>query len=347
MLTPVEVLNRLLAHNEIFYDEMKDLMRLMMQGEIPQEMIAALLTGLRMKVETVSEISAALEALKEFSNPVPVEDSRQLLDVSGSGGDGLKTFNISTTSMFVLASLGVKVAKHGGNEVSSSSGSATIMESMGANIYLTPRQIVESIEQCNIGFMFAPLHHPVLRHVAPVRKILGIRTIFNILAPLLNPAGAQNQLLGVFHPDLLGICANVGKQQGLRRLMVVHGCDGMDEITLSGTTQIAELSEGQITYYSIHPEEFKLPVQKDLKSLQVQSSIESLKKMDSVLDGEKGPCRDIVLLNSAAALYCVGIASTIQQGIEMAQEAIDSKSAQAKKAEFIAFTHLFDRQAND
>ncbi|QRN41731.1 MAG: anthranilate phosphoribosyltransferase [Neisseriaceae bacterium] len=339
MIAPPEALNRLLNNNEILYDEMTYLMREIMSGRMAPEMVAALLIGLRMKVETVSEITAAVNVLKEFYLAVPILDPDHTIDIVGTGGDGIKTFNISTTAMFVVAAAGAKIAKHGGKAVSSASGAADAIEAMGVNIYLSPEQIAESIEKTNIGFMYAPQHNQAMRHVAPVRRILGVRTIFNILGPLTNPANTKNQLLGVFHEDLLGICSNVGRQMGLKRMLVVYGSDGMDEITITGTTQIAELNNGKITRYEIHPEDFGISVSQDLSPIQAFSSVESLQKMDEVLAGEKGPSRDIVLLNAAAALYCVGLTDNIQEGVEIAQEAIDSKKAQQKKQEFIQFTN--------
>lgn len=340
MITTQEALNRLLDHNELFYDEMTCLMREIMQGRMPPEVIAALLMGLRMKVETVSEITATVNVLKEFYLKVPVKNTEDVIDIVGTGGDGIKTFNISTTSMFVAAAMGAKIAKHGGKSVSSSSGAADVVEAMGANIELSPEEIVQSIEKVGIGFMFAPKHNQAMRHVAPVRKALGIRTLFNIVGPLTNPANAKNQLLGVFHPDLLGICVNVGKQMDLKHMLVVHGQDGMDEITIFDSTKIVELKNNTITHFEIHPEQFGIPLSKNLEAIQASSIKESLAKMEAVLAGEQGPARDIVVLNAAATLYCVGKAETIAEGVEMAQEALDSHLAQAKKQEFIKYTNM-------
>ena len=255
----------------------------------------------------------------------------------GTGGDGAKTFNISTTAMFVAAAAGAKVAKHGGRSVSSSSGAADVLEAMGVNLQQSPEQVAQSIAQCGIGFMFAPNHHAAMRYVAPVRKALGFRTIFNILGPLTNPAGAANQLLGVFHIDLCGILSRVLQQLGSRHVLVVHGSDGLDEITVSGCTRIAELKDGAVREYDIHPEEFGLPVYADLSSLKVENAADSLAMMNAVLRGEaRGAARDIVLLNAAACLYAGNVAGSLTEGLARACEALDSGKAAAKQAEFVA-----------
>ena len=336
MITPQQALTRLIDNNELFYDEMTDLMRQIMRGEVLPEQIAAILTGLRIKVETVSEIAAAASVMREFSSKVATPHAGELVDIVGTGGDGAKTFNISTTAMFVAAA-GAKVAKHGGRSVSSSSGAADVLEAMGANLQQSPEQVAQSIAQCGIGFMFAPNHHAAMRYVAPVRKALGFRTIFNILGPLTNPAGAANQLLGVFHIDLCGILSRVLQQLGSRHVLVVHGSDGLDEITVSGCTRIAELKDGAVREYDIHPEEFGLPVYADLGSLKVENAADSLAMMNAVLRGEaRGAARDIVLLNAAACLYAGNVASSLQDGVERAREALDSGKAAAKQTEFVA-----------
>jgi len=337
MITPQQAIERLISNNELFYDEMTDLMRQIMSGQVPPEQIAAILTGLRIKVETVSEITAAAAVMREFAAKVPVADTAHLVDIVGTGGDGAKTFNISTTAMFVAAAAGAKVAKHGARSVSSSSGAADVLEQMGADLQQSPEQVAQSIAQCGIGFMFAPNHHSAMRHVAPVRKSLGFRSIFNILGPLTNPAGAPNQLIGVFHIDLCGILSRVFQQLGSQHALVVHGSDGLDEITVSGCTRIAELKDGAVREYDIHPEEFGLPVYPDLGSLKVDNAAQSLAMMNAVLRGEAhGAARDIVLLNAAACLYAGNVAASLAEGIERAQEALDSGKATAKQAEFVA-----------
>ena len=338
MITPQQAIERLISNNELFYDEMTDLMRQIMSGQVPPEQIAAILTGLRIKVETVSEITAAAAVMREFATPVPVADKNRLVDIVGTGGDGAKTFNISTTAMFVAAAAGAKVAKHGGRSVSSSSGAADVVEQMGAKTDLSPEQVARTIEETGIGFMFAPNHHSAMRYVAPVRRSLGFRSIFNILGPLTNPAGAPNQLLGVFHKDLCGILSRVLQQLGSQHVLVVCGSDGLDEITLTGETYVAELKDGTIREYTISPEQFGLPLRRNLDEIKVADSRESLSMMNAVLAGEAGAARDIVLLNAAAALYAGNVASSLTEGMAAAREAIDSGRAKAKQEEFIAAT---------
>lgn len=338
MITPQQALNRLIDNNELFYDEMMVLMRQIMSGEVAPEVIAALLVGLRIKVETVSEIAAAATVMREFATQVPVADSNHLVDIVGTGGDNAHTFNISTTSMFVAAAAGAKVAKHGGRSVSSSSGSADIIETMGASLNLSATQVGQCIDQLGLGFMFAPNHHNSMKYVAPVRRALGVRTLFNILGPLTNPAGAPSQVLGVFHMDLVGIMSRVLQQLGSKHVLVVHGHDGLDEITLTGPSRIAELKDGVIMEYDVHPEQFDIPVLEDIAPLQVRDSQESLAKMDAVLAGELGPCRDIVLLNSAATLYAADVVSDLTEGVAVAKATIDSGLAKDKKQAFVART---------
>ncbi|MBR3425187.1 MAG: anthranilate phosphoribosyltransferase [Neisseriaceae bacterium] len=343
MITHQEALNRLIDGNELFSDEMTDLMRQIMSGQLAPEVIAALLIGLRIKVESVSEITAATNVLREFMQKVPLnDDERQdLVDVVGTGGDNAKTFNISTTSMFVAAAAGAKVAKHGGRSVSSMSGAADVMEYMGVPLNLTPTQTADCIRQSNMGFMFAPTHHPAMKYVAPVRRALGVRTMFNILGPLSNPANAPRQVLGVFHPDLLGICSHVLRHLGLQHVLVVNGKDGLDEISIAAATRVFELKDGQISEYDICPEDFGLMRQESLKDLNVENAEQSLAKMTAVLSGEKGACRDIVLMNSAATLYCGGVVDNLQDGVKLAAETIDSGKAFAKQKEFIQLTQSF------
>lgn len=340
MITPQQAIERLISNNELFYDEMTDLMRQIMSGQVPPEQIAAILVGLRIKVETVSEISAAAAVMREFALKVPAQ-SEHLVDIVGTGGDGAKTFNISTTAMFVAAAAGAQVAKHGGRSVSSSSGAADVMEQMGANLNLTPEQVAQSIEQTGIGFMFAPNHHSAMRYVAPVRRSLGFRSIFNILGPLTNPAGAPNQLLGVFHTDLCGILSRVLQQLGSKHVLVVCGSDGLDEITITGTTRVAELKDGRIHEYDLNPADYGIEIRRNLDEIVVGNSTESLQKMNEVLNGEHGAARDIVLLNAAATLYAGNVVPDFAAGIEAARAAIDSGKALAKKEEFVAFGKQF------
>ena len=338
MITPQQAIARLIDNNELFYDEMTDLMRQIMTGQVPPEQLAAILTGLRIKVETVSEITAAAAVMREFATPVPVQDKANLVDIVGTGGDGAKTFNISSTAMFVAAAARAKVAKHGGRSVSSSSGAADVMEQMGADLTLSPEQVGQCIDEVGIGFMFAQNHHSAMRYVAPVRRSLGFRSIFNILGPLTNPASAPNQLLGVFHIDLCGILSRVLQQLGSQHVLVVHGSDGLDEITITGHTRVAELKDGTIQEYDISPEQFGLPVYRNLDAIRVNNSAESLAMMQAVLAGEHGAARDIVLLNAAACLYAGNVVGTLADGVAAAIAAIDSGAAQAKQQQFIQTT---------
>lgn len=337
MISTTEALNRLIDKNELFYDEMTDLMRRIMRGEIAPEVISAILIGLRIKVETVSEITAAANVMREFAVKVPVQNKSNLVDIVGTGGDNAHTFNISTTSMFVAAAMGARVAKHGGRSVSSKSGAADVVEYMGAPIDLSAEKVAQSIEQIGLGFMFAPNHHVAMKYVAPVRRALGVRTIFNILGPLTNPADAPNQLLGVFHADLVGICSRVSQQMGMQHMMVVNGKDGLDEITIGAPTLVAELKDGWVKEYEICPEDFGLQRSESLKAIQVDSAQSSLKMMNSVLAGDQGHHRDIVLLNAAATLYCGNVVSSLADGVQAAIEGIDSGKAKAKQNEYIAY----------
>jgi len=336
-ISPHEALQRVLVHREIFFDEMVDLMRQVMRGEVSPVMTAALLTGLRVKKETIGEIAAAASVMREFSARVEVPDNSHFVDIVGTGGDGAHTFNISTTAMFVCAAAGAKVAKHGNRSVSSKSGSADVLEALGAAIELQPAQVAACLEETGFGFMFAPIHHPAMKTVAPVRKELGVRTIFNILGPLTNPAGAPNMLMGVFHADLVGIQARVLHRLGMKRALVVHGRDGLDEITLAGGTLVAELRDGRIDEYEILPGEFGV-AQADMTALRVDSPAESRIMLLQVLDNHEGPARDIVLLNAGAALYAAGVAASITDGVAKARIAIASGAARARLDQYVAVT---------
>ena len=327
-ITPQEALQRTIEHREIFHDEMVDLMRQIMGGEVSAVMAAAILTGLRVKKETVGEIAGAATVMREFSRKVEVADRRHLVDIVGTGGDGSRTFNISTCAMFVAAGAGARVAKHGGRSVSSSSGAADVLEALGAAIELQPEQVAQSILLSGIGFMYAPIHHPAMKVVAPVRREMGVRTIFNILGPLTNPAGAPNILMGVFHPDLVGIQARVLQELGAERALVVWGRDGMDEISLGAATLVGELRDGKVREYEIHPEDFGIAMSAS-RNLRVDDAAQSRGMLLGVLDGASGPARDIVLLNAAAALYVSGVASDIADGIGRARSSIDSGAARA------------------
>jgi anthranilate phosphoribosyltransferase len=337
MITPQEALLRCIEHREIFHDEMLHLFRQIMSGQMSPTMVAALTMGLRVKKETIGEITAAAQVMREFATKVPMADTSKLLDIVGTGGDGAHTFNISTASMFVAAAAGARVAKHGGRSVSSSSGSADVIESLGAKIDLKPEQIAQSIAQTGIGFMFAPNHHAAMLHVAPVRRELGVRSIFNILGPLTNPAGAPNILMGVFHPDLVGIQVRVLQRLGAQHAVVVWGRDNMDEVSLGAGTMVGELVNGEIREYEIHPEDFGLPMIAS-RNLKVADAAESKARMMEALRGEPGPAHDIVALNAGTALYAAGVASSIEEGLQKAREAIASGAALAKLDQFVSVT---------
>lgn len=334
MITPQEALQRTIEHREIFHDEMLKIMRLIMSGELSPVMTAAIVTGLRVKKETIGEITAAAQVMREFSTKVHVADKTHLVDIVGTGGDGSHTFNISTCSMFVAAAAGAKVSKHGGRSVSSKSGSADVLEAMGMNINLSPEAIARCIQETGIGFMFAPNHHPAMKNVAPVRKEMGVRTIFNILGPLTNPASAPNILMGVFHPDLVGIQVRALQRLGAEHALVVYGRDGMDEVSLGAATLVGELKNGEISEYEIHPEDFGLPMASN-RAFKVETPQESLALMRQVLDNERSAARDIVVLNAGAALYAANVATSIPDGIAKARAALESGAAKAKLEQLV------------
>jgi len=336
-ITPQQALQRTIEHREIFFDEMVDLMRQIMRGEVSPVLTAAILTGLRVKKETVDEIAAAASVLREFALPVPVQDRRHLVDIVGTGGDGAHSFNISTCAMFVAAAAGARVAKHGNRSVSSKSGSADALEALGAVVELQPAQVADAIARIGIGFMFAPIHHPAMKVVAPVRRELGVRTLFNILGPLTNPAGAPSILMGVFHPDLVGIQARVLHALGTERALVVWGRDGIDEISLGAATLVAELRDGQVREYDIHPEDFGIAMSAS-RNLKVDTPEQSIAMLRGVLDDQPGPARDIVALNAGAALYAAGIADSIADGLARARAVIADGSARARMHDYIATT---------
>lgn len=336
-ITPQEALQRTIEHREIFHDEMLKIMRMIMNGELSPVLTAALITGLRVKKETIGEITAAAEVMREFSTKVHVADRTHLVDIVGTGGDGSHTFNISTCAMFVAAAAGAKVSKHGGRSVSSKSGSADVMESLGININLAPESIARCIAEVGVGFMFAPNHHPAMKNVAPIRKELGVRTIFNILGPLTNPASAPNILMGVFHPDLVGIQVRALQRLGAEHALVVYGRDGMDEISLGSSTLVGELKNGQITEYEIHPEDFGLAMASN-RTLKVDTPVQSMAMLLGVLNMQPGAARDIVVLNAAATLYAANVVDSIQSGIDKAQLAIDSGAARDTLAKLVTLT---------
>jgi anthranilate phosphoribosyltransferase len=336
-ITASEALQRTIEHREIFHDEMLQLMRMIMGGEITPLMTAAILTGLRVKKETIGEITAAAQVMREFSTKVQVSDRSHLVDIVGTGGDGSHTFNISTCAMFVAAAAGARVSKHGGRSVSSKSGSADVLESLGVQINLSPAAIADCIAQIGIGFMFAPNHHPAMKNVAPVRKELGVRTLFNILGPLTNPASAPHILMGVFHPDLVGIQVRALQRLGAEHAVVVYGRDGMDEVSLGAATLVGELKDGEITEYDIHPEDFGLPMASH-RAFQVDTPEASKAMLEAVLDNQPGPALDIVALNAGVALYAADVAPTMADGLARAKQAIANGSAKKKLSKLTEFT---------
>ena len=340
MFTPLEAINRLCDKREIFYDEMVDLMRQVMEGKVAPVQLAAILMGLHVKTESVSEIAAAASVMREFSTKVDASGIDHLVDTCGTGGDKAQTFNISTTAAFVAAAAGAHVAKHGGRSVSSQSGSADVLEGLGVNLALTPEQVGLCIREVGVGFMFAPNHHPAMKHAAPVRKELGMRTILNILGPLTNPAGAPNRVMGVFHADLVGIQARVLKMLGSKHVITVHGHDGLDEITITGPTFVAELKHDFITEYSIEPKQFGIDTA-PIEALQVKGAEDSRARLEAVLANEKGPSRDVVIMNAAAALYVCGVSGSLWDGVAAARDAIESGAARKKLDHLVKFTRSF------
>ena len=336
-ITPQEALQRTIEHREIFHDEMLHIVRLIMKGDVSPVMMAALITGLRVKKESIGEITAAAQVMREFSTKVHVADKANLVDIVGTGGDGSNTFNISTCSMFVAAAAGAKISKHGGRGVSSKSGSADVLESLGININLSPAAIAQSVAEVGIGFMFAPNHHPAMKNVAPVRKELGLKTIFNILGPLTNPADAPNILMGVFHPDLVGIQVRALQRLGAEHAVVVYGRDGMDEVSLGAATLVGELKDGQVSEYEIHPEDFGMAMASN-RALKVETPEQSRSMLLGVLDNDGGAARDIVILNAGAALYAANVADSMLAGVQLARKAIESGAARQKLDQLIAFS---------
>ena len=337
VMTPQAALARIIEHREIFREEMLSLMRQVMSGEVSPVMIAAIIAGLRVKKETIGEISAAAEVMREFATKVPVSDESRLIDTCGTGGDSAHSFNISTAAMFVAAAAGARVAKHGGRSVSSKSGSADVLEALGANINLPPETVARSIAEVGVGFMFAPNHHSAMKHAAPVRKELGVKTLFNILGPLTNPAGAKQQVMGVFHPDLVGIQTRVLQRLGSRRVMIVHGEDGLDEISIAAPTMVGELKNGEVSEYTIKPGDFGMKTH-DLAAIRVDGVEQSKAIITAVFDNQEGAARDIVALNAGASIYVAGLAETHADGVRRALAVIADGTARGKLRQFVEFT---------
>ncbi len=337
-MTPQEALARVIEHREIFHEEMLDVMRKVMSGEVSPVMIAAIIVGLRVKKETIGEIAAAAQVMRDFSTKVPVTDNAALVDTCGTGGDSAHTFNISTAAAFVAAAAGARVAKHGGRSVSSTSGSADVLEALGANLAVTPEQVAQCIDNVGVGFMFAPSHHSAMKHAAPVRRELGVRTIFNILGPLTNPANAPNQVMGVFHADLVGIQARVLQRLGSNHVMVVHGEEGLDEISPAGETLVAELRNNEVAEYKIDPRRFGMK-QADLAMIRVDEPAAAKQLLIESLEGTHPVARDVVALNAGAAIYTAGLTDSHEAGVRKALEVIESGAARAKLDEFVQFTN--------
>ena len=335
MVTPKEALQQCIEHQELSHETMIGIMRLMMSGELTPALVAGILVALRTKKETIGEIVAAAKVMREFATPVKVSNTMNLVDVVGTGGDGAHTFNISTAAMFVAAAAGAKIAKHGNRSVSSKSGSADILEALGVNLALSPEMVAKCIEQVGIGFMFAPNHHPAMKNVAAVRKELGVRTIFNILGPLTNPADAKRIVMGVFHPDLVGIQIRVLQALSMEHALVVYGLDGLDEISLAGPTLVGELKNGTVTEYQIHPQDYGLSTASS-ELFKVANAAESKAIVLGVLNQQTGAARDIVCLNAGAVLYVSGVASDVASGVQLAKAAIHSGAALQKLNDFIA-----------
>ncbi|GAB4399027.1 MAG: anthranilate phosphoribosyltransferase [Rhodoferax sp.] len=337
-ITPQEALLRTIEHREIFHDEMLHIMRQIMSGAWSPVLVAAFITGLRVKKETIGEITAAAQVMREVSTKVTVADKTHLVDIVGTGGDGAHTFNISTCAMFVAAAAGARVSKHGGRSVSSKSGSADVMESLGVNINLKPEAIARCIDEVGVGFMFAPNHHPAMKNVAPIRRELGVKTLFNILGPLTNPADAPNILMGVFHPDLVGIQVRALQRLGAEHALVVYGQDGMDEVSLGAATRVGELKNGSITEYDIHPEDFGLAMASN-RAIKVETPEQSRAMLLGVLDNQDGPAKEIVILNAGVALYAANVADSIETGITLARKALASGAAKAKLEALVSTAH--------
>lgn len=344
--TVSQALNRFVAHEDLTHEEMLDVMRQVMSGQVSPVLIGAMLAALRVKVETITEVAAAAQVMREFATHVQI-DVPHLVDMCGTGGDGAKTFNISTAAMFVAAAAGANVAKHGGRSVSSASGSADLLELIGVDINLPPEQVAQSLRESGIGFMFAPNHHTAMKHIAPIRKELGVRTIFNILGPLTNPANARRQLMGVFHPDLVSIQAEVLRKLGSEHVLVVHAKSGMDEVALGGETMVAELQFSHIQHYTVTAQQFGFPhysAHELNDGLRANSLEESKSQVFSALANELGPARDIVALNAGAALLAADVVKSWQEGVDRALKVIADGAARQKLYQFIAVTQRLSTQ---
>ena len=336
-----QAIARVIDHHDLNSEEMIEVMRAIMTGGATPAQIGGFLIGLRMKGESVSEIAAAAAVMRELASGVDISGLSHTVDIVGTGGDSSGTFNISTASMFVAAAAGCNVAKHGNRSVSSKSGAADALEAAGIRLDLTPEQVERCVREVGVGFMFAPGHHSAMKHAIGPRKEMGVRTIFNVLGPLTNPAGVPNQLLGVFAEELLEPIANVLQKLGSRHVMVVHSRDGLDEISIGDKTEVAELKDGQIRRFSIQPETFGL-TRTPIEALKATDADHSLDIIRSVLDNQSGPARDIVQLNAGAAIYTAGITETLDQGVEKADAVITSGEARNRLDRLAILTQSFD-----
>jgi anthranilate phosphoribosyltransferase len=329
------LLSKLIARTDLSREEMLDLMRAIMTGALTPAQTAGAVVALRCKGETVTELAAAATVMRELSTKVPLAGVDHLVDTCGTGGDGAHTFNVSTAAAFVAAAAGAKVAKHGGRSVSSKSGSADVLEALGVNVNLPPEAVARAVRDIGVGFMFAPNHHSAMRHAAPVRRELGVRTFFNLLGPMTNPAAAPNQVLGVFDRAYTRLLAEVLRELGSRHVLVVHADDGLDEISLGALTHVAELKDGQIDEYTVSPEDFGL-ARCASEKLAVSDVEQSKVLLLGALDNQPGPARDIVALNAGAALYVSGVTASLVEGVLAAQSTIASGAARAKLAALAA-----------
>jgi len=330
---------RLTEHHDLSGDEMTDVMRLIMTGQATPAQIGGFLIGLRMKGESVDEIAAAASVMRELATPVPVSGDH-LVDTCGTGGDGASTFNISTASALVTAAAGAQVAKHGNRSVSSSCGSADVLEAAGVNLDLDADQVARCVEKIGVGFLFAPRHHSAMKHAIGPRKEMGVRTLFNLLGPLTNPAAAPNQVLGVFSDEWLEPLAQVLGKLGSKHVLVVHADDGLDEISIGSSTRVAELKEGKVSCYRVSPGQFGMQNGK-IEELAVKNAQQSLKLINRVLDDTRGPAHDIVSLNAGAAIYASGIVDSLQAGVAAAKQAIATGAAKQKLTELIEVSNSF------
>ncbi len=338
-------IRRVTEHKDLSVDAMISVMRGIMRGEATPAQVGGFLVGLRMKGETVDEITAAASVMRELATKIDI-DKPYVVDTCGTGGDGASTFNISTAVAFVVAAAGACVAKHGNRSVSSSSGSADLLEAAGVNLALTPEQVKTCIDEVGVGFLFAPMYHSAMKHAIGPRKEMAVRTIFNLLGPLTNPASAPNQVLGVFSKDWLEPLAQVLKNLGSQHVMVVNAEDGLDEISIGAPTNVCELRDGNISSYQIRPEQFGMSPM-DIASLAVDNAEQSLSTINAVFDNTAGPALDIVLLNAGAAIYVAGLSEDLQGGIEKARVCIADGSARAKLAELIAVSHAAGKKDGD